>query len=72
MTRKRSPNLDFSPRICLDIMAISPPYRMSIAKNPSRKTQMTNKQAEKFIMAASAHQTEDGGAVHPNSRTIPT
>ncbi len=34
---------------------------MSIAKNPSRKTQMTNKQAEKFIMAASAHETEEGG-----------
>lgn len=34
---------------------------MAIAKNPSRKKKMTNKQAEKFIMAASTHQTDEDG-----------
>lgn len=34
---------------------------MAIAKNPSRKTKMTNKQAEKFILAASADQAQDDG-----------
>jgi hypothetical protein len=43
------------------MLAISLQYRMAIAKNPSRKTKMTNKQAKKFIIAASAHQTEGDG-----------
>lgn len=34
---------------------------MVIAKRPSRKTKMSDKQAEKFIMAASAKDTEDEG-----------
>ena len=31
---------------------------MPIAKSPSSKTKMTNKQAEKFILAASAQQSD--------------
>jgi chromosome partitioning protein len=57
VTRRRSPNSDFSRSIFSDILAISQPYRLSTAKIPSRKTQMTNKRAETFIMAASARQT---------------
>jgi hypothetical protein len=34
---------------------------MAIAKLPSRRTKMSDKQAEKFIMAASAKDTEDEG-----------
>jgi hypothetical protein len=37
----------------LDIMAISAPYRMAIAKHPSRNTNTQDKRAEKFILAAS-------------------
>ena len=34
---------------------------MAIAKRPSRKTKMSDKRAEKFIMAASASETEEEG-----------
>ena len=34
---------------------------MPIAKGPYRKTKMSDKQAEKFIMAASAKHTEEEG-----------
>jgi hypothetical protein len=34
---------------------------MAIAKPPSCKSKMSEKQAEKFIMAASAKETEDEG-----------
>lgn len=34
---------------------------MTIAKRPSRKTKMSDKRAEKFIMAASADDTEEEG-----------
>jgi len=34
---------------------------MPVAKQPSRKTKMTDKRAEKFILAASANETEDDG-----------
>ena len=34
---------------------------MAIAKHPSRKTKMNDKRAEKFIMAASATDTEQDG-----------
>jgi hypothetical protein len=52
-------NLVFSRRIFSDILAISLPYPMAIAKHPSRKAKMSDKQAEKFIMAASARDTEN-------------
>ena len=34
---------------------------MAIAKHPSRKTKMSDKRAEKFIMAASATEVEQEG-----------
>jgi hypothetical protein len=34
---------------------------MPIAKRPSRKTKMSDKRAEKFIMAAAGHETEEEG-----------
>jgi hypothetical protein len=47
-----------------DIMAISPPYLMAIAKRPSRNTNTQDKRAEKFILAASKtsvdQEEEDG------------
>jgi len=34
---------------------------MPIAKRPSRKTKMSDKRAEKFIMAAAGNETEEEG-----------
>lgn len=34
---------------------------MTVAKHPSRKTKMSDKWAEKFIMAASANESEEEG-----------
>jgi hypothetical protein len=34
---------------------------MAITERPSRKTKMSDKQAEKFIMAAAANKTEEEG-----------
>ncbi|MBV8831886.1 MAG: hypothetical protein JO108_21970 [Acidobacteriaceae bacterium] len=59
--KRQFTNLDFSQCIFSDMLAISFPYPMPIAKHPSRKTKMGDKRAEKFIMAASANDTEEEG-----------
>jgi hypothetical protein len=59
--RKQSRNLLFLPRTFSDMLAISLIYPMTIAKHPSRKSKMSEKQAERFIMAASANDTDEEG-----------
>src|ERR1700741_1858512 len=54
-------NSAFSRGIFSDMLAISLLYPMAIAKRPSRKNKMSDKQAEKFIMVASAKDTEEEG-----------
>jgi hypothetical protein len=46
--QRRFTNSVFSQRIFSDILALSLPYPMPIAKHPSRKTKMSDKRAEKF------------------------
>ena len=44
---------------------------MRITKHPSRKTKISDKQAEKFTLAASANETEEEGRFVPNTDSVP-